>query len=539
MNSIISVDEKKCIGCGACIRACPSEEANGIKIVDGKLISTINSEKCITCGACISACPHEARIYSDDLKDVIERMKKDKLEIIVDPAIKTAYPLQWKGLLSWFKTAGCSVYDASFGCEIYSWALKNVFESEKIHSIIPPTCPSVVNYIKLFQPNLAKSIAPIYSPIGCTAVYIRKYLNHNHPLVLLTTCIAKKQEFQDGKLINYCITAKKLVEYLTDRKQITTPKMYENSEYDFDGNTGLLGNIMHLPGGVGKNILIADDETYVSSLSGGDRVYKELNAFSKQLSDDLPEFYDVISCEHGCGITPASDCKSTFNYYAAAKKIEIEISGRSRKSLASETNKLFKRFDDELNFNDFVITIVPSKPSPVPLDVNINDVLSSMGKKTAEERNVNCGLCGYDTCYKFATAVYRGLCPPEACRMSAINQSSQNNINDELVDRFNEICDGVINKVEELKISLDKINNSNNGVKEKTNTINTLLTKLLDFCNSSSEAMVEEQIAQVIRILEATIKAIGIFDVTSDNMKEHIDNLNVSLQEINKLVRPE
>ena len=33
--SIINVDEQKCVGCNACVRACPAEEANVAKLDDG------------------------------------------------------------------------------------------------------------------------------------------------------------------------------------------------------------------------------------------------------------------------------------------------------------------------------------------------------------------------------------------------------------------------------------------------------------------------------------------------------------------------
>ena len=41
--SIINVDEQKCVGCNACVRACPAEEANVAKIDEsGQLRILIN-----------------------------------------------------------------------------------------------------------------------------------------------------------------------------------------------------------------------------------------------------------------------------------------------------------------------------------------------------------------------------------------------------------------------------------------------------------------------------------------------------------------
>lgn len=52
----ISIDGGTCIGCAACIDACPLEL---ISINDA--VATIEDEdSCIECGACVDACPTEA-----------------------------------------------------------------------------------------------------------------------------------------------------------------------------------------------------------------------------------------------------------------------------------------------------------------------------------------------------------------------------------------------------------------------------------------------------------------------------------------------
>ncbi len=51
-----SIDKKTCIGCGACIKACPNAAVSGEK----KKAHKINTKKCIKCGACSEICPVDA-----------------------------------------------------------------------------------------------------------------------------------------------------------------------------------------------------------------------------------------------------------------------------------------------------------------------------------------------------------------------------------------------------------------------------------------------------------------------------------------------
>jgi ferredoxin len=51
-----SIDKKRCIGCGACIKACPAEAVRGA----AKKPHTVLVNKCIKCGACYEVCPVDA-----------------------------------------------------------------------------------------------------------------------------------------------------------------------------------------------------------------------------------------------------------------------------------------------------------------------------------------------------------------------------------------------------------------------------------------------------------------------------------------------
>ncbi|MBR1555671.1 MAG: 4Fe-4S binding protein, partial [Oscillospiraceae bacterium] len=117
---IITVDEKKCIGCNACVRVCPVH-ANITKLKEGtedEFVTTIDPDACINCGECVKNCRHGARNYQDhfpEFKDYFENKKE--MILIVAPAIRTSYPDGgWKVLLSWLKNHGnCRIYDVGFG----------------------------------------------------------------------------------------------------------------------------------------------------------------------------------------------------------------------------------------------------------------------------------------------------------------------------------------------------------------------------------------------------------------------------------------
>ena len=57
MSELIIVKPDKCVGCNACIRACPAPEANTAKMLDGgKFVTSVNPERCVGCGECVKNC---------------------------------------------------------------------------------------------------------------------------------------------------------------------------------------------------------------------------------------------------------------------------------------------------------------------------------------------------------------------------------------------------------------------------------------------------------------------------------------------------
>ncbi|MCX7988102.1 MAG: 4Fe-4S dicluster domain-containing protein [Thermodesulfovibrio sp.] len=72
----LEVITDKCIGCGNCVRTCPSRLIS-IENTDGEKVVMFSSGRCIYCGRCASVCPekaiqitHEFELATDNKRDL-------------------------------------------------------------------------------------------------------------------------------------------------------------------------------------------------------------------------------------------------------------------------------------------------------------------------------------------------------------------------------------------------------------------------------------------------------------------------------------
>lgn len=440
----VTVDQNKCIGCNACIRACPVPSAN--KTENGKVQCVY--DECIRCGECIKACPHGARDYIDDIDVLLDLMKGGNVSVIVAPAIKSAFDGSWRHVLKWLKSNGVrEIYDGAFGADICTYMHIEYLKSHPGTKMVSQPCAAIVNYAEKHKSELLPKLSPVQSPLMCAAIYIRKYLKNDDILIGLTPCLAKGDEFVNTEIISHNVTFRKLSDFFKTNKIV-----FENGycDFEFNGTRGYDGAFYPLPGGLKDCLQVYQPGLNVMTSEGSQKVYEDLDEYLKTPTTKLPVVYDVLSCEYGCSSGAGSrENLSTFSandIMASAKRW-------------TEKNSLKKRLHTNLfkilKLEDFLRTYENRAVSMPPTEKELDEIFNSMEKYTDEERNVNCHACGYSTCRHMAFSIHIGNNVPENCVV--FEKKNINRLKEEVELEHSQLSASVQEIKDELKTLQEKI----------------------------------------------------------------------------------
>jgi iron only hydrogenase large subunit-like protein len=434
-EKVITIIQEKCQGCNRCIRFCPVYGANIAYVVDGKPKVKVDHERCILCGRCIDICDHDARDYQDDTERFFNDLaKKKSISIIAAPSIRVNFR-DYLRLFGYFKSTGVNfIFDVSFGADITTWAYLKVIKENNLKTMIAQPCPTVVNYIQRYQPALTNYLAPVQSPMMCTAIYLRKYCNNHDELAFLSPCIAKGNEINDPNTygyVEYNVTYKKLEEYLA-KKGINLDRYPEK---DFDDTECNLGFLYSRPGGLRENVEAVDRDIWIRQIEGQDMVYTYLKSYEKRVLSGrtTPGLVDILNCPNGCNFGTGTsksaeldDADYRFHLMKAAKN-----TGKSRKLYPKKKVSAFKQFDALLKPRDFFRKYDAHhgvSEIKIPSAQDYEKIFTQMHKLGQEARQINCSACGYGSCTEMVNAIFNGINTISNC----IYYNRQEVLNDKL-----------------------------------------------------------------------------------------------------------
>lgn len=531
--SIIGLKKEKCVGCNACVRACPAGDANIAHIDDeGILRIEIDDSKCIKCGACITACSHNARYFQDDIDQFLSDLKAgQEIAVIAAPSIKIAFEGNWRHALQWLQNQGVKgIYDVSYGADICTWAHLRYIEKHPDAKLISQPCAAVVNYIQHHKPELLPHLSPIQSPMMCIAIYMRKVLGFKGKIAAISPCIAKIDEFHEtGNIINYNVTMEHLRQYF-EENNINLPAIKVYSNFEFDDRQGLEGAIYPKPGGLMKNLLIHSPEMEIVTSEGTDKLYKDLDRYSSESTRWLPTVFDVLNCENGCNGGPATGVH--YNCFTM-NDIMHDVERYARKIRKANTtkkgiDKQFDEFDKNLNINDYMRTYKSfAANSNKVTEAEIEKAYLQLDKHTDMEKSFDCHSCGFKSCREMAIAIARGINEKENCHqymMKSIRNERQkvdsvNNevlaMNNELVEIFGRLTDNILKVTKETAIIRDIGKSSSSEMANVAEYMNDL--KVLNESISGSLEHINSSVKQYNVMTQDVEKISGKINLLSLN----------------------
>ncbi len=388
-----------CRTCYTCVRECP---AKAIRIVGGQ--AEVIDERCITCGNCTKVCSQGAKVFLKTGDRVIKLLGNGSdVSAIVAPSFPAEFSEfpDHRVLVGMIKAIGFKyVHEVSFGADLVADCYRKLVEGDSNY-YISSDCPSIVNYVKYYHPNLADKLAPVVSPMVAMSRVVRKQHGKDIKVVFIGPCIAKKAESPE---IDEAITFTELREMLEQMK-ITAGN---SRPVDFDPPVGGRGAIFPVTRGLLQTANINDDAITGNIIAAEGRI--DFQGALKEFEAGLikNQHMELLCCE-GCIMGPGlSKNGKQFNRralvssYASLKMKELEYDAWQKA------------------FNEYSSLDLSVKHKPedccvdIPDEEEINKVLVSMGKLSPKD-HLNCGACGYESCIEHAVAITKGLAEIEMC----------------------------------------------------------------------------------------------------------------------------
>lgn len=339
--------DSSCNICLACVNRCPAARE---KIRTPQEIVRFG---CISCGNCVNICPENAISYRDDTVSFVEALKRgEKITVLVAPAVERHFD-SYEKLFGFLKFLGArSIHRVILYADIAIWAYTKILKQNPSCGFIASPCASITRYIRYHRPKLLNSVMPVYSPMQCAAVYLRKYAGLEGELAFISPCIAKRAEMRSigSSMISYNITIGKLKKYLKDN--CIDIDRYSPEGYD-DRRTGD-GATLELYGGLSESIIPHVPKMRYVKISGAAKAYDFLASYENLLHNDdrIPNLAEVYNCEDPCDGGPG--CGQNGTRYKSQQK-----AGSAREKFFKPEDSMlyakevFSEFDRELDLEDF------------------------------------------------------------------------------------------------------------------------------------------------------------------------------------------
>jgi len=401
----VYTETNNCQDCYKCIRECP---VKAIKIESDR--ASIVKDLCIFCGHCTLICPSGAKKVRDDVSRVKRMLRRETpVYISLAPSFVAEFSdFTYQTLIAGLKRLGFTgVSETALGAELVTANTAAFLKEAGPGVYISTACPSAVDYIRKYKPELAGCLVGLQSPLMAHAAMLRGWFGEDIRVVFIGPCVAKKTESDDfTSLIDAVLTFNDLRRWFEEEGIM--PELVTPSEVDgFIPKRAFDGAMYPLDGGMISTLKHADDNDGINymHISGIENIKTALTGIDAQYADSRL-FLELLVCEGGCINGPGTSAKGG----TIMKNLRVDQYRNSPK-IPSVTQELPGGIPDIQTA--YCIVTQPGKSNRWGED-DIQEALKTAGKNTKSDE-LNCGGCGYNSCRDFALAMLNGMAERQMC----------------------------------------------------------------------------------------------------------------------------
>ncbi len=404
--------EAECQDCYKCVRHCP---VKAIQVRDGH--AAVIPEMCVACGNCVEVCPVKAK----QVRNGIGRLRQllaGNAPVYV--SLAPSWVSEFRGISSGqiiraLKQLGFTgVSETALGAQLVSAQIARDLDGSPPDLLLSSACPTTVDFICKYLPELASKITPVASPVMAHCRLLRDRLGENIRIVFIGPCISKKNESdRHPELLNLALTYPELRQIF--REEGIDPKRSTPKPEDvFQPEPAEEGARYPIEGGMNDTIQFQtkNKKVHYITLTGLENLELALKGLSAVPPGETV-FVEMLACHGGCVHGPCAEHDSP----GLLERLRVL-------NYASFPQMPKERITSGSIADTFPPDVI--KP-PEPSIGDITAALRSIGKSTPEDE-LNCDGCGYDTCRNFVHALLAGRAEPSMC-VSFLKKQAQKKAN--------------------------------------------------------------------------------------------------------------
>ena len=404
--------EAACQDCYKCVRHCP---VKAIQVRDGH--AAVIPEMCVACGNCVEVCPVKAK----QVRNGTGRARRLLAETVpVYVSLAPSWVSEFRGvsaaqLVRALKELGVAgVSETALGAQLVSAEIARELDGGSPGLLLSSACPTSVDFIRKYLPELAGRITPVASPLIAHCRLLRDTFGENIRTIFIGPCIAKKNESdRHPDLLNLALTYPELRQLFRE-EGIDPARVTPRAEDSFVPEAAEEGARYPIEGGMNDTIAFQtrNRKVHYVTLSGLENIDLALSGI-RELPKGETVFVEMLACHGGCVHGPCAehDSPGLLERLRVLNYARLPEQPRRRKAKGG--------IGDDFPAAAF--------EPPVPGINEIAAALRSIGKNSPEDE-LNCDGCGYDTCRNFAQALLAGRAEPSMC-VSYLKKQAQKKAN--------------------------------------------------------------------------------------------------------------